>query len=118
MDKLLIAYNLTEDEVKKLKQYGFRVVVIENNMVDLKVKDIIAGVKEGNEKENMPTEKIILFNNYKNTELQGTIKKVRNYVTGGILAVVTPISINWTFDYLIEHLIEERETVMSQQKGR
>lgn len=118
MDKSLIAYNLTEEEVTKLKQYGFRVIVIENNMTDLKIKDIIAGVKDGSGNESIPNEKIILFNNYKNTELQGVIKKVRNYVTGGILAVVTPISINWSFSYLIEHLIEERETFTKQQKGR
>ena len=27
----------------------------------------------------------------------------------GIMAVVTPTSIEWTFDYLLEHLMEERE---------
>lgn len=118
MDKLLVTYNLTEKEIAKLKQYGFRVIVIEDAMTDLKIKDIISGVKEGTGKEDIPNEKIILFNNYKNTELQSVVKKVRNYVTGGILAVVTPISINWTFSYLIEHLIEERETFTKQQKGR
>ena len=65
----------------------------------------------------MPEEKAILFNGYGQNELRTTIRSVRNIVAGGILAVVTPISINWTFEKLISHLILERELAERQVKG-
>ena len=68
------------------------------------------------EESSLPEEKVILFNGYGQNQLRTTIKSVRNLITGGILAVVTPISINWTFERLISHLILERELV--DTKGR
>ena len=38
-------------------------------------------------------------------------------VQGGVLAVVTPMSRNWSFKYLMNHLLEEREWYRKQQKG-
>ena len=43
-----------------------------------------------------------------------TSMTVKNII-GGILAMVTPISINWTVNYLVNHLVLERETM---SKGR
>ncbi|MGL4773039.1 MAG: DUF3783 domain-containing protein [Clostridium sp.] len=115
MDKSIIVYNLEENEIVRLKNYGFRVTVISSSMTSLKVKEIISGIKDGESSGELPNEKVILLNNYKNTEIQATVKKIRNHVTGGILAVVTPISSNWSFKYLLEHLIEERESFVKQQ---
>ena len=58
----------------------------------------------------LPQSKILHpINGYGQNELRTTIRSVRNIVAGGILAVVTPISINWTFEKLISHLMLERE---------
>jgi len=51
-------------------------------------------------------------------ELRETIKFIRRFIEGGVLAVVTEQSSKWTFDYLIEHLIEEREAYKAQQGGQ
>ena len=37
------------------------------------------------------------------------IQTTRKIVKGGILAVVTPISKNWSVNYYVDHLIQERE---------
>ncbi|MGL5151907.1 MAG: DUF3783 domain-containing protein [Clostridium sp.] len=110
MHRSLIVYNLDENEIKRLKNYGFMIIEVSKEMTSLKIKDIILGQNQGNIVEELPNEKVILLNNYKNTEVQSTVRKIRNHVTGGILAVVTPISSNWSFGYLLNHLIEERES--------
>lgn len=114
--KCVLVYGLSEEEIKKLKKINFKVIKIEKNMSSMKIKDIL-NKKEGiGEEISLPEEKVILFNGYGQNELRTTIKSVRNIITGGILAVVTPISINWTFERLISHLILERELVNT--KGR
>lgn len=62
-------------------------------------------------------EKALIFNGYNEKELKETIKFIRRFIEGGVLAVVTEQSSKWTFDYLIEHLIEEREFYKAQQGG-
>ena len=59
---------------------------------------------------------MILFNNYEDNKLQKSIKEIRKFVKGGILAVVTETSREWSFEYLINHLIEEREWFKNMQK--
>ena len=66
---------------------------------------------EGKESNTeLPHEKLLLFNNYKDKELYDLIDSIREIKsTDTILAAVTPTSINWTVSYLLQHLIEERE---------
>ena len=59
-----------------------------------------------------------MINNYDDKLLQSAVKKVRLIVKGPILAVVTPISSEWTFEYLSEHLIEERNHIKGQKKEK
>lgn len=114
--KCVLVYGLSEEEIKKLKKINFKVIKIEKNMSSMKIKDILNKKEVIDEESSLPKEKVILFNGYGQNELRTTIKSVRNIITGGILAVVTPISINWTFERLISHLILERELV--DTKGR
>lgn len=114
--KCVLVYGLSEEEIKKLKKINFKVIKIEKNMSSMKIKDILNKKEVIYEESSLPKEKVILFNGYGQNELRTTIKSVRNIITGGILAVVTPISINWTFERLISHLILERELV--DTKGR
>ena len=51
-------------------------------------------------------------------QLKTTIRYIRGFVQGGILAVCTPQNYKWTFKYLLEHLFEEREWYKTQQKER
>ena len=114
--KCVLVYGLSEEEIKKLKKINFKVIKIEKNMSFMKIKDILNKKEVIDEESSLPKEKVILFNGYGQNQLRTTIKSVRNLITGGILAVVTPISINWTFERLISHLILERELV--DTKGR
>lgn len=114
--KCVLVYGLSEEEIKKLKKINFKVIKIEKNMSFMKIKDILNKKEVIDKESSLPKEKVILFNGYGQNQLRTTIKSVRNLITGGILAVVTPISINWTFERLISHLILERELV--DTKGR
>nr|WP_243240349.1 DUF3783 domain-containing protein [Clostridium cibarium] len=84
----------------------------------MKVKDIISGIKIINYNESISKERLILFNNCESKELSVLIPYARKIVVGVILAVVTPLTENWTFKYLLEHLIGEREWIESRQEGR
>lgn len=113
--KLLLLYGFSEDElsffynlVKELKISEYR--VIEKNMANMKLKDIINGLKIETYNKELPEERIVLFNNFTDAELNDAIKSIRaNASIKPILAVVTPTSINWEFHYLVGHLMEERE---------
>ena len=87
-------------------------------MTNMKIKDIVMGLKFETVTDYSTDEKIILFNNYDDKLLQSAVKKVRLIVKGPILAVVTPISSEWTFEYLSEHLIEERNHIKGQKKEK
>lgn len=116
--KSILIYGLDKEAQQALLAPNYSTIVISKEMANMKLKEIIDGYKfESNDKE-LPEEKVIIFNNFTDEELQGMIKLIRAVAPGCILAVVTPTSIDWTFAYLVEHLMEEREWYRSQQKGR
>lgn len=84
--------------------------VIEEPMGKMKIKDILEGLKLDVYNCNLPKEKVILFNNLNDEELDRSIKTLRsNLNSKPVLAVITETSVNWTFEDLLEHLVEERE---------
>lgn len=117
-NKSLLVHGLSENEINSLKELG-NVIEIKPDMVEFKIHEIASGKvnEEVIEVVEVPNEKVILFNDFKDNEVGGLVKKVRANVQGGILAVVTPMSRNWSFKYLIDHLLEEREWYRKQQKG-
>lgn len=115
--KCILCYGLEDDEISKFKELGFNVKIIENNMAEVKIKDIINNVSMGNTNIDLPKEKVILFNGYDNKMLKPAVNKTRQLVPGCILAVVTPVSSTWKFIDLLKHLIEEREWANSNKKG-
>lgn len=117
-NKCILVYGLSDDEINKLEKAKFKVLKITNDMANMKLKDILGKVDNRDENLELPDEKVILFNGYGNNEMRTTIKAVRNVINGGMLAVVTPISINWTFKYLLEHLIEERAFANGEKRER
>lgn len=114
-NKLLLLYGFSEEEIvffdnllREISVPSYR--IIEPSMANMKLKDIIEGLKLDTYNKELPNEKIVLFNNFTDTELNDSIKKIRSESSlKPILAIVTPTSINWEFHYLVEHLIEERE---------
>lgn len=115
-EKLILAYGLTLEEKEKLnsllsKQSLAPCKVIEKNMGTLTIKEILSNIDGKGSNTELPNEKLLLFNNYKDKELYDIIDSIRGIKSvDTILAAVTPTSINWTVSHLLEHLIEERET--------
>ncbi|MBV7273298.1 DUF3783 domain-containing protein [Clostridium thailandense] len=96
------------DLVKKNHFPNYKVV--EEAMGKMKIKDILEGLRLNVYNCSLPKEKVILFNNLNDEELDTAIKNIRNsLISKPILAVITETSVNWTFESLLEHLVEERE---------
>ncbi|SFC68662.1 DUF3783 domain-containing protein [Clostridium uliginosum] len=116
--KCILVYGLEDNEIVKIKQRYGKVIKVTSDMSQMKVKDIISGLNIVDESQDMPKEYMIVFNGFNEGELKAAIKYIRSFINGGVLAVTTPTSCNWSFKYLLEHLIEEREWFETQQKGR
>lgn len=114
-NKLMLVFGLSEEDINFLNKTieeldlpHYR--VIEKNMANMKVRDIIQGLKVDTYDKELPDEKIIMFNNFADYELDKAVRAIRaNKDMKPILAIVTPTSIDWEFHYLVEHLMEERE---------
>ncbi|KLE17439.1 DUF3783 domain-containing protein [Clostridium sp. C8] len=117
-NKCILAYNVPEREINILKEEGFKVILISSEMTEMTIRDILDGLKFETFNSSLRNESVILFNNFSDEELRETIRSIRQNIKGGILATVTPVSIEWKFNYLVEHLVEEREWYLKQQKGR
>lgn len=115
--KALLAYGLNEEEIKKLSSNNTKVIVVKDEMAEMKIKDILTGFKFEISQKVLPKEKVILFNSYTDKDIKSSITYIKKVIPDVIMAVVTDTSIQWTFHYLLEHLIEEREWYKSQQKG-
>lgn len=116
-NKCLLTYNLTSKEMEELKSKDIKLIKITEEMAGMTINDILNGLRIVKYNIKLPDEKVILFNSYNDAEIKQGVKDVRQVVTGGILASVTPNSVKWTFEYLLNHLIEEREWFNKQQKG-
>lgn len=95
-----------------------KLVKVTPDMATMKVKDIVNGIRILTNKEDPPEEKLVLFNNCESEELYILIKLIRKVIPNAILATVTPLTNEWTFEYLLSHLIKEREWIESKQEGR
>ena len=117
-NKCILVYNVLENDLKAIEKEGYKIIIVKDDMTNMTIKDILEGLKFETFNPKSINESVILFNNFSDEELKICIKKIRETVKGGILATVTENSINWEFNYLAEHLVEEREWYLKQQKGR
>lgn len=115
--KALLTYGLSEEEIKKISSNGSKVIIIQEDMAEMKIKDILTGFKFAISDKVLPKEKVILFNSYNDKDIKSSITYIKKTIPDAIMAVVTNTSSQWTFSYLLDHLIEEREWYKSQQKG-
>jgi len=119
-DKCILAYGLNSEEIKKIESQNIKVMEINDDMVLMKLEDIICEKANENSYDKLPlNEKALIFNGFKDEQLKVTIRYIRGFIKGGVLAVSTAQNYKWTFKYLLEHLVEEREWFEAQQqKGR
>lgn len=117
-DKCILVYGLEEKEIEKIKNRRIRYKVVTEEKGRMQIKDILAlkTVEENHYAKLPKEEKAIIFNGYSDKDLRNEIKFLRSFISGGVLAVVTELSKEWTFKYLIEHLIEERDFYKSQNQ--
>lgn len=116
-NKSILVYGLNNSELAELIKRKINYILIKEDMGAMKIFEIAGGLKFSNSNVKLPKEKAILFNNYSDKELQKSVQEIRTFIKGGVLAVITETSKNWTFEYLVNHLIEEREWYKSNQKG-
>lgn len=115
-NRCILAYGLSEEELRSLSELNHKIIEIKPDMIQMTLKDVLNGLRFEIINNNPIKEKVIIYNNFPEVTLRETIALTRERIQGGILAIVTPNSINWTFEYLIGHLIEEREWHLKNRK--
>lgn len=116
--KAILTYGLNEKETKDFQATGHKVINISSEMASMKVKDILDGLKFEVVSNKNFDEKVIIFSNFPDEELQMMVSIAKVIAENPIMAVVTETSKEWQFNYLVEHLIEEREWHRNMQGGR
>lgn len=117
-NKCILAYKLSGLELDKVKALGYKVIEVIDEMIEMKVSEIVEGYRFKIYKENPPKQKVILFNNFSDKEVQMAVSKIREGFKAGILAVVTDTNKKWKFEFLVEHLVEEREAYRKFQREK
>ena len=112
-NKCILVYGLSNIELENIKELGYKIVEITTEMCEMTLMDVFEIFNN-----NIIDEKVILYNNLSEDELRKAIKDTRTKIKDGILAVVTPQSINWKINYLIKHLKEEKEWYSKVRKER
>ena len=116
--KAILTYGLNEKETKDFQATGHKVININNEMASMKVKDILEGLKFEVVSNKNFDEKVVIFSNFPDEELQMMVSIAKVITENPIMAVVTETSKEWQFNYLVEHLIEESEWDRSMQGGK
>lgn len=122
--KLLITFGLDEKENQFIesiesKEFSIEHIVVDDSMTGMKIKDIAGGKRTKTSSIKLPEEKVILFDNVEKDELTGLMETIKDgFRVRPIFAVVTETSANWTFDYLIDQLVQEKEWFAKQQDNK
>lgn len=121
-DKLILVYGFNQEEVVKIGEFILaddvaKLKVIDSGMVTMKIGSIIEGLKISTASNIVSNQKVILFNNLDDKELQNCVTNLKQIVGADVIfAVVTETSIKWTFKELLEHLIEEKKWSSRRKK--
>lgn len=113
-NKKLLIYGFNDEEKKLIEEIINENTlpeykVMDKSMAQMKIRDIVEGLNLQVLDNSLPEERVILFNNLSDDELERAIKAMKNkFEQAPILAVVTPTSIEWTLKTLVSHLIEEK----------
>lgn len=121
-DKLILVYGFNQEEVVKIGEFILaddvaKLKVIDSGMVTMKIGSIIEGLKISTASNIVSNQKVILFNNLDDKELQNCVTNLKQIIGADVIfAVVTETSIKWTFKELLEHLIEEKKWASRRKK--
>lgn len=121
-NKLILVYGLQKQELNLLKDMCANnnfpnYKIVNKSMCKMKLRDIISGINLEVEDGDMPEEKVVIFNNFSDNELELGVKNIKEIFSPvPIMAVVTENSIDWEFKYLVDHLMEEREWYKKQNR--
>lgn len=119
--KVLI-YGFTNDEISQIKETFNEskipsILILSESMAKMKINDIMEGKESLTDDTKLPDEKLVLFNNVSDKKIEKVIPAVMKISNKKpIFAAVTPVSINWSLKYLIEHMIEERSWYLKNNK--
>jgi len=110
-NKVTLIYGFNEEEKNHVSEIlKNNCKSVEETMGKMKIRDILDGLKLEMLNSELPKEKLILFNNFEDEELKESIRLIKSVIQPApIFAIVTDTSVDWTFEHLLEHLIEERE---------
>ena len=112
----MLVYGLSNIELDKIKKLNYKLIEITPDMCEMTLDDILNGIRLKVVNTNPIKAKVVLFNNFPEDEIKENIKNIREFVKNGIMAIVTPNSIKWEVNYLIKHLVEEREWFLKNRK--
>ena len=121
-DKLILIYGFNQEEIVQIGEIILdndfeKFKVIDSSMATMKIADIIEGFEIPTVSKAISDQKVILFNNLEDEQLQKTLITLKKKIDSStIFAVVTQTSIEWTFDGLLEHLTEERKWDSKRKK--
>ncbi|MGG7178797.1 DUF3783 domain-containing protein [Clostridium paraputrificum] len=109
----IILCNFNEKEIKLLKSYGAMMGLKDQIIVTWKNgNSIIRDILENNIDTNSEVgvkDRAIIFNDLPNIKVSMFIDNMRKMrIAPAMKAVVTETSIEWTLDYLLRNLVEER----------
>ncbi len=119
-DRKILVYGLSEDEKERLLTEDLKLHEIHNGNAGGTLAELIEEKEIPHEGAPLGVVKIMIFCGYEtNDELKDLISKIRKeHVFGSIMAVITKTNLKWKFDYMIEHLLEEREDNKQFEKDR
>lgn len=117
-NKCILVYGMNQVIKYNLTTLGFKVIEVTPEMTKMTVEEILSGLRFQTFNPNPIKTKIIILNNFSDNEIREKISEIRNIVKDSIMAVSTPSNVKWTFDKLAEHLVEEKNWQLSNQKGR
>lgn len=85
-NKLMLVYGLKEAELNLLKDMFANnnlpnYKIVNKSMCKMKLRDIIKGMNLEVEDVDMPEEKVVIFNNFTDNELELGVKNKRNFKT-------------------------------------
>jgi hypothetical protein len=109
-NKVVLVYGFNENQINHIAELLQNdVKAVEPSMGKMKIRDILNGVNLAVCNFKYSEERVVLFNNFEDEELKKSIGLIKSILQPApIFAIVTETSIEWTFEYLLEHLIEER----------
>ncbi len=109
-EKTLLVYGLEKAELDFFSMSNIKYKIITEDMGSCVIENILNDNSCLGSKVSLPREKVILINGFEEDEVGAMVRIIR--ATMGkdpILAVITKTSITWTLQYLLKHLIEERQ---------